>query len=68
MKGRCQTLEGPNITRYSFKVWNTGNSEPAGWDFEVVQNSDTALSAGGLALVAHELDVTFGDLSIAPVG
>lgn len=62
MKGRCETLAGDGVTRYSFKVWN--RQEPEGWDFQVTQKSDVALQTGGLALVAHETDATFGDLHI----
>jgi hypothetical protein len=51
MKGRCETLAGDGVTRYSFKVWN--RQEPEGWDFQVTQKSDVALRTGGLALVAH---------------
>jgi hypothetical protein len=63
MKGKCETL-GPDTTRYSFKVWNIDSVEPAAWDFEVVQTSPSALRSGGVALVAHELDVTFGDILV----
>jgi hypothetical protein len=65
MKGRCETQEGDGVTRYSFKVWNTPEREPNGWDFQVIQKSELALRVGGLALVAHELDATFGDLLIS---
>jgi len=63
MKGRCETLEGHGVTLYSFKVWN--DREPEKWDFQVSQKSDFALHAGGLALVAHETDATFGDIFIS---
>jgi hypothetical protein len=68
MKGRCETLTddpgGAGVTRYSFKVWNQDQPEPERWDFQVTQTSHTALRRGGLALVAHELDAEFGDLTI----
>jgi hypothetical protein len=71
MKGRCETLpsdrDGSGVTKYSFKVWDIGTDEPSGWDCEVTQSSPTALRTGGCALVAHELDVTFGDISIIDV-
>ena len=66
MKGRCETLE-PAVSRYSFKVWDVDAAEPAGWDFQVVQDSPTALRSGGVALIAHELDVTFGDIQVTGV-
>jgi hypothetical protein len=64
MKGRCETLAGDGVTRYSFKVWNTSEPEPAAWDFQYTQKSQTALRTGGLALVAHETDVTFGNIAV----
>jgi hypothetical protein len=66
MKGRCETI-GPNTTCYSFKVWAQHAAEPESWDCEVVQHSPIALRFGGLALVAHELDATFGDVEISPL-
>jgi hypothetical protein len=71
MKGRCETLpddaSGVGVTRYSFKLWNHVESEPANWDFQVVQTSRTALRQGGVALVTHEMDVTIGDLTITSI-
>jgi hypothetical protein len=63
LKGSCETLEADS-TRYSLKAWPFGSTEPATWDFQVVQNSATALRSGGVALVAHELDATFGDIRV----
>jgi hypothetical protein len=63
MKGRCETI-GHDTTCYSFKVWAEDAAEPEGWDYEVVQRGPLALRSGGLALVAHELDATFGDVEI----
>lgn len=63
IRGSCETL-GAHTTRYSFKAWHINSPEPDNWDFQVVQDSATALRSGALALVAHELDVTFGDIKI----
>jgi hypothetical protein len=68
---RCETLpdsaEGHGVTRYSFKIWPAGNPEPAEWDWQQVQTSAHALRKGGAALLAHHVDVTFGDVEIVPV-
>jgi len=68
MKGRCETLpdnnDGAGVTKYSFKVWDVGTDEPAEWDYQEIQTSAKALRTGGCALVAHELDASFGDISI----
>lgn len=64
----CQTLpdapNGSGVTRYRFKVWDAAQPEPNDWTWEQVQTSRTALRQGGFALLAHHVDVTFGDLRI----
>jgi hypothetical protein len=81
MKGRCETLFDDasgagvtrysfklwNVTRYSFKLWNQVEPEPEDWNIQEVQVSQTALPQGGVALVAHEVDATFGDLTITNI-
>jgi hypothetical protein len=66
---RCETLPdapgGAGVTRYSFKVWPGQSGEPAEWSYEVVQESANALRQGSLALVAHHVDATFGDIVIS---
>jgi hypothetical protein len=56
--------EGGETTRYRFKLWNAGEAEPAAWDWEVHQTSATALRSGGAVLLAHHVDVTFGDVEV----
>jgi hypothetical protein len=66
---RCETLPdapgGAGVTRYSFKVWPDQSVEPAGWACEVVQESANALRQGSLGLLAHHVDVTFGDVVVS---
>lgn len=68
MKMRCQTLpdaaNGNGITRYSWKIWEEGQMEPLVWDWEVEQESSTALRRGGLTLLAHHLEIGFGQVSV----
>jgi hypothetical protein len=68
---RCETLpddaSGRGVTRYSFKIWEAGEREPATWLWQKLQTSATALRQGGVALVAHHTDVTYGDVEIVPV-
>jgi hypothetical protein len=52
------------ITRYRFKIWPAGKREPKEWDWQVVQVSVHALQKGGVAFVAHHVDVTFGDVNV----
>lgn len=68
MRMRCETLpdspEGFGVTRYSYRVWEQGSSEPSAWDFQFEQTSEFALREGALALVAHHVDATYGDVQI----
>ena len=71
LKMACQTLpDGPNgegVTRYSFKVWPDSQPEPKAWQWEKVQTSLHALRQGGVGLLAHHVDVTFGDVTVTPL-
>jgi hypothetical protein len=71
LKALCQTLpddvEGRGVTRYAFKLWHAATPEPSSWDWEHVQVSEHALRRGGVALVAHHVDASFGDISIVPL-
>jgi len=67
----CKTLpdapDGAGVTRYSFKIWPTEDEEPKKCDWQHVQTSQTALRTGGVVLLAHHVDVTFGSTTITPV-
>jgi hypothetical protein len=71
LKALCQTLpddsEGRGVTRYAFKLWHAAAEEPRSWDWEHVQASRDALRRGGVALVAHHIDASFGNISVLPL-
>ena len=71
LKALCQTLpddeHGRGVTRYAFKLWHAAAAEPQAWDWEQVQASADALRRGGVALVAHHVDASFGDMAIVPL-
>lgn len=71
LKALCQTLpddaEGRGVTRYAFKFWHAAAEEPRSWDWEHVQVSRNALRRGGVALVAHHVDASFGDIAVVPL-
>jgi hypothetical protein len=56
--------QGRGVTRYDFKIWPAAQPEPEAWTWQKVQTSRNALREGALALVAHHVDVTFGDITI----
>lgn len=65
LRARCDTdADDPSRTRYRMRIWPEGTEEPTAWDLDVVQESETALRAGGVALVAHHVDVTYGDVVV----
>ncbi len=68
MKMRCETLpdtpDGQGVTRYSWKMWPSGEAEPSRWAWQQTQISKNALRQGGVALVAHHVEATFGDVNV----
>ncbi|MGI9174966.1 MAG: T9SS type A sorting domain-containing protein, partial [Rhodothermales bacterium] len=70
MKMRAETLpdapNGDGVTTYSWKAWRAGTAEPPDWDWTFTQTSEYALRRGGVALLSHFADVTFGDITITP--
>ena len=68
LKTRCTTQSEPNIveavTLYQFKIWKMDTEEPENWDYEETQVSTTALREGGVALIAHHVDATFGNVVV----
>ena len=64
-KMRGEALPGGDI-QYSLKMWPASQPEPAGWG--ITYTTSTAPVSGSLLLLAHHLDVTFGDVSVVPVG
>lgn len=68
---RAQTLPDPaggvGLTEYSFKMWKRGAKEPTAWDWQVKHESRFSLRRGGVALVAHHVDATFGDVRVEPL-
>ena len=71
MKAKCQTLpdknDGNGVSVYCFKIWRDGEKEPAQWDWQETQVSRYANRNGGVALIAHHVDVTFGNIWITNV-
>jgi regulation of enolase protein 1 (concanavalin A-like superfamily) len=62
-KARSETV--PGGVRYSWKVWPQGSAEPAAWDLTLVEDAGPA--TGSVILIAHHVDVQFGDVTVRPV-
>ena len=64
-KLRAETLADGHY--YRVKMWQQGQSEPAQWDLSGVEPlSSNSLENGSALLVGHNIDVSFGDVSIVP--
>jgi hypothetical protein len=51
---------------YSFKMWRTDATEPAGWDIAGGGNTGEP-GSGSILLVTHYVDVSFGTVTIMPI-
>ena len=52
---------------YRLKTWPSGNAEPTAWTLSGY-GASTDPDSGSLLLLAHHVDATFGDVTIAPLG
>lgn len=66
MKARVESLPDQH-SRYRTKIWVLGETEPQAWAVESTEGA-TDLQFGSLLLVAHNSDVTFGNLKVIPLG
>jgi glycosyltransferase involved in cell wall biosynthesis len=62
---QAQTLR-PGATAYRAKLWPAGESEPPDWDLELIKEPET-VERGSVLVVAHNADVTFGDIRVSPL-
>lgn len=65
MKHRVEDLPDGK-TQYSVKFWKADLEEPSDWDFQAVEASGLRES-GSACIIAHNTDVTFGDVFIRRV-
>lgn len=64
-KMRVETIPGQQGGLYSLRVWECGQLEPSGWDL-YAQDGTSDLRYGSFLLVAHEVDASFGDVTVTP--
>ena len=65
MKHRVETLTDGQ-TRYSVKLWPHDQAEPQTWDLIAIETPGN-LPNGAALLIAHNADVTFGDVRVMPL-
>jgi hypothetical protein len=62
---------GDGTSRYSCKVWRADQAEPASWHLTTDLAdwwAETGPHPGSTLLLAHQVDATFGDVHVVPVG
>ncbi len=65
-KVRVETLPGTGHL-YQFKAWESALTEPGPWKLEALVPPN-GLASGSILLIGHRLDISFGDVSITPLG
>lgn len=58
---------GAESTIYRMRVWRANQTEPTDWQLVGEVNDPDAPTSGSLLLVAHHVDVSFGDVSVKPL-
>ena len=57
----------PAGDKYRLKTWLSSQSEPAEWHMEGLVDDPARHLTGGMLLVSHHVDVSFGDVTVAPL-
>lgn len=57
----------PDGDYYRFKVWLSSQPEPEEWTMEGLVDEPAAWDNGSFLLVAHHVDVSFGDVTVIPL-
>ncbi len=65
MKHRVETL-ADGTTLYRVKLWPADQPEPTAWDEEAREKPDN-VPTGSVTLIAHNTDVTFGNVRVVAV-
>ncbi|GJM29180.1 MAG: hypothetical protein DHS20C17_18150 [Cyclobacteriaceae bacterium] len=65
MKHRVESIAADS-TRYSVKLWPFDQPEPEEWDFYGIEQEEN-LASGSVTLIAHNTNVTFGDVLVTPI-
>lgn len=63
LRARVEDVAGG--THYRFKHWPAGTPEPADWTLDLVEDAGNA--TGSVALIAHHVDASFGDVVVTPL-
>lgn len=56
----------PSGHRYKFKIWPADEPEPVGWILNALEDAGQP-GFGSIGLLAHHVDVTFGNVTVTPL-
>jgi len=65
LKSQVENIE-KNLTRYRVKIWPADDPEPERWQLTAVEGAKD-IPSGSALLIAHNTDVTFGNVHIRPL-
>jgi hypothetical protein len=64
LRARVESTHEGNL--YSLKFWDDGHKQPFDWDLQKFAGEGN-LASGSFLLVAHHVDMTFGNITVVPV-
>jgi hypothetical protein len=64
-RAACRSL-GADTSQYSCAVWPVESEAPSAWDWQV-ETDEPAPVRGGIALIAHHVNASFGQVDIEPL-
>ena len=65
LKSRVDMID-KDSTRYSVKIWSFKEPEPEDWDLTTIEGPGD-IQSGSALIIAHNTDVTFGNIYVNPV-
>jgi hypothetical protein len=65
LKSRVENID-KNDTRYRVKIWAYDDVEPEDWQLTAIEGPKD-VQYGSALIIAHNTDVTFGDISVIPI-
>ena len=65
LKSRVENIDKDD-TRYRVKIWAAGKPEPEVWQLTAVEGPDD-VQYGSALIIAHNTDVTFGNISVKSI-
>ena len=65
LKSRVENVDEQD-TRYRVKIWASEQPEPPSWQLTAIEGPDD-MQYGSALIIAHNTDVTFGNITLKPI-